>query len=296
LTGGIIKKELDEDSTSGKVALDWNVTDDILTYISYSRGYKSGSFPTLSTNVDTQLDPVVQEKLDAYELGLKASLLDGMMQLNAAAFYYDYTDKQLLSKTITIFGALGALANVPEAEVTGAEFDLQWAPIDGLLLSAGASYTDTEIKKFTGYNQLGVQGDMEGSDFPLTPEFQATAMANYEWSMGNNLMAFVGADASYSDDFNSDYAIKSVTVDRPDFGLQAGDSFGVQEVFELDDVLLIGARFGVRSADDSWRATAWGRNLTDEYHQVNSRKTTDGVVGYTGMPTTYGVTLTYNWL
>jgi hypothetical protein len=40
----------------------------------------------------------------------------------------------------------------------------------------------------------------------------------------------------------------------------------------------------------------WGRNLTDEYHQVNTRKTTDAVVGYTGMPTTYGVTFSYNWL
>jgi outer membrane receptor protein involved in Fe transport len=294
-TGGIIKKELDEDSTSGKVALDWNITDDILTYVSYSRGYKSGSFPTLSTNVDTQLDPVVQEQLDAYELGVKASLLDGKAQLNAAAFYYDYTDKQLLSKTITIFGALGALANVPEAEVTGAEFDLQWAPIDGLFVSLGASYTDTEIKEFTGYNQLGIQGDMEGSDFPLTPELQATATVNYEWHMGRNLTAFVGADASYSDDFSSDYAIKSVTVDRPDFGLEAGDTFGVQEPFELDDVLLLGARFGVRSADDTWSATVWGRNLTDEYQLANSRKTTDGIVGYTGMPTTYGVTFSYNW-
>jgi outer membrane receptor protein involved in Fe transport len=295
LTGGLVKKKLDEDSTSGKVALDWNVTDDILTYVSYSRGYKSGSFPTLSTNVASQLDPVVQEKLDAYEIGMKANLLDGAAQLNAAAFYYDYTDKQLLSKTITIFGALGALANVPEAEVTGAEFDLQWAPIDGLLVGLGASYTDTEINEFTGYNQLGIQGDMEGSDFPLTPELQATAMVNYEWSVGNNLMAFVGADASYSDDFTSDYDIKSVTADRPDFGLQAGDSFDAQEPFQLDDYLLLGARFGVRSADDAWSATVWGRNLSDEDYRVNTRKTTDAVVGYAGRPLTYGVTFSYNW-
>jgi outer membrane receptor protein involved in Fe transport len=295
-TGGLIKKELDEDSTSGKVALDWNITDDILTYASFSRGYKSGSFPTLSTNVDTQLDPVVQEELDAYELGVKASLLDHSMQLNAAAFYYDYTDKQLLSRTITVFGALGALANIPESEVTGAEFDLSWAPMDGLLVSLGASYTDTEIKKFSGFNQLGIEGDMEGSDFPLTPELQATAMVNYEWSIGNNLTAFVGADASYSDDFTSDYDIKSVAVDRPDFGLQAGDSFDAPEPFQLDDYLLLGARFGVRSADATWSATAWGRNLTDEEYRVNSRKTTDASVGYAGMPTTYGVTFTYNWL
>jgi iron complex outermembrane receptor protein len=304
-TGGIIEKKLNEDSTSGKVALDWNVTDDVLTYVSFSRGYKSGSFSTLSTNVDTQLDPVVQEELDAYELGVKASLLDGGMQLNAAAFYYDYTDKQLLSKTPTLFGALGSLANVPDAEVTGAEFDLQWAPTDGLFFSLGASYTDTEIKEFVGFNQLGVQGDMEGSDFPLTPEFQATAMVNYEWSMGNNLTAFVGADASYSDDFASDYAIKAVTdtgdngnsypILLDSLGLEVGDSFGVQEPFELDDVVLIGARFGVRSNDEKWTATVWGRNLTDEYQRTNAKKTTDGIVGYTGMPTTYGITMSYNW-
>ena len=147
-TGSIIEKELDEDSTSGKVALDWNVTEDILTYASYSRGYKSGSFPTLSTNAESQLDPVVQEKVDAYEIGMKARFADGAAQLNAAAFYYDYTDKQLLGRVPTIFGALGALVNVPESEVTGAEFDLQWAPVDGLLLGLAATYLDTEVKDF----------------------------------------------------------------------------------------------------------------------------------------------------
>jgi outer membrane receptor protein involved in Fe transport len=304
-TGGIIKKELDEDSTSGKLALDWNITDDVLTYVSYSRGYKSGSFPTLSTNVDTQLDPVVQEKVDAYELGMKASLLDGAAQFNTAVFYYDYTDKQLLSKTPTIFGALGSLGNVPEAEVTGAEFDLQWAPLDGLLVGLAATYTDTNIKKFVGFNQYGVQGDMSDSDFPLTPELQATAMVNYEWGVGNNMMAYIGADASYSDDFTSDYDIKSVVNDGTNgnsynalldgLGLEAGDTYGVQEPFKLDDSLLIGARFGLRSADSTWNAMLWGRNITDEFQPVNSKKTTDGVVRYTGMPATYGVTISYNW-
>ena len=39
----------------------------------------------------------------------------------------------------------------------------------------------------------------------------------------------------------------------------------------------------------------WGRNITDEFQPVNSKKTTDGVVRYTGMPATYGVTISYNW-
>jgi len=279
-TGSLIEKELDEDSTSGKVALDWNVTDDILTYASYSRGYKSGSFPTLATNAESQLDPVVQEKVDAYEIGMKARLADGAMQLNAAAFYYDYTDKQLLGRVPTIFGALGALVNVPESEVTGAEFDLQWAPVDGLVLGLAATYLDTEVKDFENFNQLGQPQDFDGSDFPLTPEWQGTAMARYEWSLANGMTAHVGGDVSYSDDFISDYEGQNGLADP---------------AFDLDGATLYGARAGISSADERWSAVLWGRNLSDEFQPLNTRKMTDGLVRYTGQPRTYGVSFTYNW-
>lgn len=300
--GGLIKKSLDEDSTSGRVGLDWNVTDEVLTYASYSRGYKSGSFPTTAAFTADQLDPVTQEKVDAYELGVKADFADGLAHVNAAIFYYDYSDKQLISRVSTVLGALPALQNVPESEVSGAEIDLQWAPIDGLMISLAGSYTDTEVKKFSGYNNLGVRGVMDGSDFPLTPEYQATAMVQYDWSVGTNLMAFVGADVSYSDGFNTDYAIKSVTTEGNNpvqlqaLGLQPGDSIGVLPNYELDDYTLVGARFGIYSADQTWRATVWGRNITDEYYRVSSRKMSDADIAYTGKPATYGITLTYNWM
>ncbi|MEP1472149.1 MAG: TonB-dependent receptor [Halieaceae bacterium] len=280
-TGSLIEKNLDEDSTSGKVALDWNVTDDILTYASYSRGYKSGSFPTLSTNAASQLDPVVQEKVDAYEVGMKARFADGAAQLNAAAFYYDYTDKQLLGRVPTIFGALGALVNVPESEVTGAEFDLQWAPVDGLVLGLAATYLDTKVKDFENFNQLGQPQDFDGSDFPLTPEWQGTAMARYEWSLANGMTAHVSGDVSYSDDFISDYEGQNGLADP---------------AFDLDGATLYGARAGISSADERWSAVLWGRNLSDEFQPLNTRKLTDGLVRFTGQPRTYGVSFTYNWL
>ena len=279
-TGSLIKKNLDEDSTSGRIALDYNINDDVLTYASYSRGYKSGSFPTLSTNAESQLDPVVQEKVDAYEIGVKARLLDGTAQFNGAAFYYDYTDKQLLSRTPTIFGALAALDNVPESEVKGAEFDLLWMPVEGLTLSMAATYTDTEVKDFVGFNSLGVQEDFSGSEFPLTPEWQGTAMAQYEWSLGNGLRAMVSADVSYSDDFISDFE---------------GPNGLPDPVFEVDGATLYGARAALLSDDDRWRVSVWGRNLTDEFQPLNTRKITDAVVRFTGMPRTYGVNVTYNW-
>ncbi len=301
---GLVENELDETSTSGKIALDYNLTDDIMTYISYSRGFKSGSFPTLVTNDPSQLDPVNQEKLIAWEVGVKASLLDGAMQFNAAAFDYDYTDKQLLSRTITPFGALNALANVPESKVQGVEFDLQWQPLEGLFVAAAATFVDTEIEEFSGYNQHSLFGDMSGSEFPLTPEFQASLLVNYEWDLNSDLVAFVGTDLNYSAESYADYAISEVVdpgtanynllVARE--GATVGAKYDVDEPFKLDSSLLIGLRAGVKAADESWRVSAWGRNITDEFNPVNARKNTDMIIRFNGMGATYGITASYHWM
>lgn len=302
-TSGLNEDELDEDSLSGKLALDWSINDDVLVYGAYSRGYKSGSFPTVAAASADQLAGVTQEKVNSYELGIKATIWDGTAQLNAATYFYDYTDKQLLSKvTIPIFGPAATLVNVPEAEVMGAEFDLQWVPVDGLIIGLSGSYTDSEVTEFVGFTQQGVEGDMSGSPFPYTPELQLTGLFTYEWRVGSNV-AFVGVDISYTDAFQSDYDVKTVfnpgygpaydrVLDRT--GVVAGDSFPAGEIFQHDSYTLIGARVGIRADDDRWQATLWSRNLTDEYYSSNSRRSNDLIIAYTGMPRTYGLTLSYS--
>ena len=297
-----MNKTLKEESVSGRLALDWNISEDVLGYVSYSRGFKSGSFPTIATSDEVQLNPVVQEQLDAYEIGAKMTLLDGAAQLNAATFYYDYTDKQLLTRVPTIFGALSALQNIPESKVIGAELDFQWSPAEGLFVSLGASYANTEVKDFIGTTQLRVEGSFDGSDFPLTPEVQAFALVNYDWSISDNLNGFVGADLSYTDKSFGDYSVSEVvSATNPNAGVTAADipvgsSFDVPEVFVLDSYTLLGARVGIRSADDSWSVMLWGRNLTDEDYRTQASKAVDGVVAWTGMPRTFGVTFKYNFL
>ena len=147
----LVKDVLKEDSWSWRLAADYSITDDISAYASYSRGFKAGSYPTLGAlNID-QLDPVVQEQLDAYEIGFKATLADGAAQLNGAVFYYDYTDKQLLTKiSDPIFETLFTLNNAPKSKVTGAELDLQWVPVEGLTIGGGVSYLETEISDIPG--------------------------------------------------------------------------------------------------------------------------------------------------
>ncbi|WP_457848544.1 TonB-dependent receptor domain-containing protein, partial [Staphylococcus aureus] len=83
------------------------------------------------------LAPVVQERLDAYEIGSKLTLFDRSLQLNAAAFHYDYKNKQLLTYfRDPIFGALQYLQNVPKSLVEGGELSATWIPLDKLYLTA----------------------------------------------------------------------------------------------------------------------------------------------------------------
>ena len=94
-TFGEVSSLLKENNLAWRLALDWSPSPDTLLYASVSRGYKSGTTPINAANLARQNAPVKREKLTAYEVGLKATLADRMVQANVSAFYYDYADKQI---------------------------------------------------------------------------------------------------------------------------------------------------------------------------------------------------------
>jgi len=80
-----------------RVALDHRFTDDIVGYVSYNRGFKSGGYNTHSADNP----PYNPETLDAYEIGAKTEWLAHRLRANAAAFYYGYTKVQVAKYTTT---------------------------------------------------------------------------------------------------------------------------------------------------------------------------------------------------
>ncbi|MBN9348748.1 MAG: 50S ribosomal protein L9, partial [Devosia sp.] len=77
-TFGEVRSLLKENNLAWRLALDWSPSPDTLLYASVSRGYKSGTTPINAANLARQNAPVKQEKLTAYEVGLKATLADRM--------------------------------------------------------------------------------------------------------------------------------------------------------------------------------------------------------------------------
>lgn len=270
------RDELKEDNLAYKVGVDW-LPEFGLIYVSYIRGYKSGSYPLLAATSSSSFEPAKQERLDAYEIGAKIGFLDDAMQTNAAVFYYDYKDKQLLVRTPDpIFGPLPVLRNAPESTVKGAELSVSWQATEGLYLSLAGSFTDTEVKEFTGFGFAnGESTDFSGRDFNFSPEVQINALVNYTWSLGNNLNFSIGASGSRTGETNS-----TLEGDRR---------------FHHPQYDVYGATMALSDTEGRWRLTAFGRNLTDELGVISMFTTGDIIARRVAAPRTYGLTFTYNY-
>jgi len=277
----VFETEVSTGKWIGRVGLDYRVSDDILTYVTVSTGFKSGGFNGNNSNTTSQLRPYLPEEITAFEAGLKATLSDGRAQLNLAAFHYDYENKQESERAITPVGAIGGLGNVPKSKITGAEVDLTWRPITGLNVSLGATYLDSKIEEWltplsgtfsfaTGTVTNLVLRDASGAQLPQAPELSANVAARYEWSITSGLLMDVGFDVDYTDDM-------------PD---------PVRPQNSVEGYTLVNARIGLGSESGKWRAMLWGRNIGDRYYFPAAFGGTNG--GYArsvGMPRTVGISL-----
>jgi iron complex outermembrane recepter protein len=273
---------LNQDNVSWRLGLNYKLETGALLYGNISRGYKAGGFPTLGASSSNQLQPVTQEELTAYELGIKTPLFDRTVQLSGAVFYYDYGNKQFSGRVQDpIFGQLQKLVNIPRSEVKGAEAAIEWVPVRGLNISGSATYLDTQIDKdpgggdFINYTEFGTLQSFTGHSFPYTPRWQLNASINYEWPISSKYDAFAGGDIAYRSATNG--------------------SLEEDPRLKIDAYSLINLSAGLKTPDGRWRLAAYGKNVANTYYWNNAIHVQDTIVRYTGMPAQYGVILSYRY-
>jgi len=122
-------------------------------YASYSRGFKSGGFQGRGTSAASVREPFDPEIADSYEAGLKATLLDGRLQINPTVFHTDFRDLQ----TVELLRPAGSppnttaslvTQNAANAEINGVEVEYIFNPITGLELAGSLAYLDAEFVEF----------------------------------------------------------------------------------------------------------------------------------------------------
>ncbi|HEY2480686.1 MAG TPA: TonB-dependent receptor [Caulobacteraceae bacterium] len=272
----MVVSTLDEDNVSWRAGLDWQLDPRVMLYANVSRGFKAGGYPDLGATSTTQFDPARQEAVTAYEAGFKAGL-GPTVQLNGAAFYYDYSDKQVLgSVSDPLFVRLLKLINIPKSRIIGAELEATWIPTPGLTLTGNASYIDSEIlDNFTNFNIFGAQQNFGGEPFPNTPKWTLTGGASYHHPVSEGLDGFADVNVSYRSATNT--------------------ALGEIPLVAIGSYALVDVDLGVESQDGAWRASIWARNLGDTYYWTGAYLNIDTAVRSTGMPRTFGVRLEYRF-
>ena len=296
---GLVVDSLKQHNISWRLGVDYQASETVLLYANASRGYKAGSFPNTNAADASQMLPAGQESVLAFEAGVKAGLLDRKLQINAAGFYYDYSDKQLKGRQLDklgVFGVLDYLLNVPKARAYGAEVQIQAAPARGLSLTASADYVKTEVRShFLAVDPVGNPLDYQGLPFPNTPKWTINASADYESDLNTSVKAFVGGNFTYHSKTSSLFQIPELVAKaQPNPVTHPGVTFD-PDTFVVKAYTTVDARIGVASTDEKWRAWIWGKNIFNTYYWTTATTTLDSVFRLTGMPATYGASVSFRY-
>ena len=262
--------EREDDEFSVRVALNYDLGEDVLIYSSWNRGVKGGGYnapvfplsPPLGYDDATMsYDP---EQLDAFEVGFKSRLADGLAIFNGAAYYYDYKDYQAFQ----IIG-LDTITTNANADSYGFELELQATPTDGLDVILGMAYNDIEVSLGDGPKTTSVQ----------SPKWNLNGLVRYAWPVAGGALA-AQFDALYRS--------------RHFFSLTG------LETVEEDGYAITNASLNYTSANGGFTVSGFVHNLGDVQHLVQtfdlSGPAVFGMVEqYYNRPRWWGISLAMNF-
>lgn len=258
------------------VNLSYQWTDDLMTYVSYSEGFKAGAFTQRVFPPATATPVAGPEFVKVYEGGFKSTWANNRLRLNGAVFFTDYTDLQVTANAATGTGSaenpvIGLTTqNAAEAEILGFELEMTAAPAPQMLLQAGVGYLDAEYTKL----DEGVNFQIE-DDLVNAPEWNINVGAQYEYNLGDWGSLTPRMDLSYTSKVAND-AKNAPALVQPSYAL-------------------LNLSLTWRDADDAWSITAAGRNVTDKAYLITGWSGSGYEEGVYGMPATWSLSLRRNF-
>jgi iron complex outermembrane receptor protein len=249
-----VSESFDDGELSGTGKISYRLNDEIMVYGSYARGYKSFGYNL--DRVQTGITPVASllfpsETVDSFEAGVKMTLVNRTLLLNATYFDQTFEDFQLN----TFLGTAFVVESIPELTSRGVDADMLWfTPVEGLSLQGGVTWTEAEYGNFGAadlinpgnFPQLSL---LPGATASFAPEWSVSASVNFDRSIGNGMRVGFSLAAKYMSDYNTGSDLLP---------------YKQQDAFTT-----VNGRIVVGSEDDRWTFEFWGQNLTDEeYTQV----------------------------
>jgi len=233
-------ENVDEDATTGTLSLQYDWSDDVMTYLTYSHGYKAGGINLAREAAglpgNPSDGPFDAETADSIELGAKTELMNNRLRLNVALFHNEYDDQQ----NQTLVGQTFVVVNGEGAEVDGLEVEAALSATDSLMLNFGVTILDTEFASGTSFD--GGATNAGGTELPWAPDLSASLGWDFNTEISNALSFFWTGSFVYKGEYFA-------------------SSFSEPDTRE-DSSSILNTRLGVRS--ENWSLALWCRNCTDE--------------------------------
>lgn len=258
---GVVRDSESWTEPTYRVNLSYDFNDDLFGFVMYSRGFKSGGY---NDQLGTQLNPITAlaarptdpEIADSFEVGLKATLAGGAINVAVNAYHVEYDDAQRTFNVSFPGGGQETLFfNAAEMSVNGIEFEGTWSVSDALTLRTTAAWLDAEFDKFeadTNFDGV-IDIDLSGSPVTRAPELQLALQASFEHDLANYGNLEWALRFAYEDDSVSSYS----DVD-PAFNTL------------LNSKTLIDASVTFTDADDRYYLKLIGQNLSDQRYRTGS--------------------------
>lgn len=227
------------DDTSYRIKLQWEPSDDLMLFAGYGRGFRSGGF-----NPFANQPPYDPEAILSLEVGLKANLFDRRLNLSLAAYDNDYEGLQLRAG-VPSGGAI--ITNAATSKIRGAEIELTARPVDGVRISANASYTDATFESFPAARDIFDRPtDASGNRLPRTPEWQYFISAAKDFDLSNGSTLTAEANFRWRDEYFFYFTNQDLATQRDGAGQE------------------LGARLVWQAPSQDWEVAIFGTNLTNE--------------------------------
>lgn len=281
--------------------LDYQVTDAVLVYGKFNRGYRAGGHNLRAFKLE-DAQPFNPEFANDIEVGLKADLFDRHVRFNLAAYRTIVTAAQR-SVVQTLNGITQTLIkNAAKVRIMGAEGELTVNPLEGLTLSAGASYVQNKYLDYTLVGSLGPE-DHSSEEFPFVSPGKITLSGQYAFELNERLGAQLSVDYSWESSKHADECIALSTPTAPScWTTTAGPrgGFTAQQISQaahdanrIPAANILNARFTI-DVEKKYQFSVWGRNLLNDrgfnhIHYIDASNR-NYVSGSRREPLTYGVT------
>ncbi|MFM8498764.1 MAG: TonB-dependent receptor, partial [Chakrabartia sp.] len=237
----------------------YDLTDNVMAYVTYGTGTKSGGFNANPVSSATTPLEFRTEKSNTLEAGIKSSFLDGRVVINFDVYRMNVLDIQTSTVSPTATGFI--VGNAGDRRSQGFELDVVVKPSDRLTLTGSLAYLDAKYTRYlTGTcatQNPGVPAGPSPNTCNFTgfrpyqsPPITASLAADYRAPLGGNMVGFLGGDVTFTDD---DYLAENL------------DKRSKQQRYGL-----LNARIGVEAEDGRWRVSAFGRNLTNHDYYTAS--------------------------